>query len=100
MINASERGNLDDYMMADQDLDNVNHEACCNFSAVKAVVPLVIQCRRFWYRYQAEGEITEGARFHMVLAEAIASGDAVQAAAGADQLMDYLERFTRRVINA
>jgi hypothetical protein len=36
----------------------------------------------------------------MVLAEAIASGDAVQAAAGADQLMDYLERFTRRVINA
>lgn len=100
MILAGERGDLDDYMAADQELDNVNHEACCNFSAVKAVVPLVVQCRRFWYRYQAEGEITEGARFHLVLAEAIATGNEAQAAAAASQLMDYLERFTRRVINA
>lgn len=100
MIIASERGELDDYMTADQELDNVNHEACCNFSAVKAVVPLVVQCRRFWYRYQAEGEITEGARFHMVLAEAIVSGNETHAAATANQLMDYLQRFTQRVINA
>jgi DNA-binding GntR family transcriptional regulator len=49
--------------------------------------------------YQAEGEISEGARFHMLLAEAIASGDAAQAADGAGQLMDYLERFARKVIN-
>ncbi len=100
MITASVRGDLNGYMTADQELDNVNHEACCNFSAVKAVVPLVVQCRRFWYRYQAEGEITEGARFHMVMAEAIASGNAIDAAATANQLMDYLEQFTRRVINA
>jgi len=100
MITASERSDLNGYMTADQELDNVNHEACCNFSAVKAVVPLVVQCRRFWYRYQAEGEITEGARFHMALAQAIASGNEADAAATANQLMDYLERFTRRVINA
>ena len=36
----------------------------------------------------------------MELAEAIASGNESQAAAAAGQLMDYLERFTRRVINA
>jgi hypothetical protein len=36
----------------------------------------------------------------MVLAQAIASGNAVQAADGASQLMDYLEQFTRRVIDA
>jgi DNA-binding FadR family transcriptional regulator len=59
-----------------------------------------VQCRRFWYRYQNEGEITEGARRHMVLAQAIASGNAAQAADGASQLMDYLEQFTRRVIDA
>jgi DNA-binding GntR family transcriptional regulator len=100
MIVASERGHLDDYMTGDQELDKVNHEACCNYSAVKAVVPLVVQCRRFWYRYQAEGEISEGARFHMVLAEAIASGNEALAAGAASQLMDYLEQFTRRVINA
>ena len=100
MLKASSRGKLDDYMAADQELDHVNHAACGNYSAVKAVVPLVVQCRRFWYRYQNEGEITEGARFHMVLAQAIASGNEADAANGASQLMDYLERFTRRVINA
>lgn len=99
MIKAGVAGNLDKYMAADQELDHVNHAACGNRSAVKAVVPLIVQCRRFWYRYQAEGEISEGARFHMVLAEAIASGHEAQAAEGANQLMDYLERFARRVIN-
>jgi len=96
---AGASGNIDQYMAADQELDHVNHAACGNHSAVKAVVPLVVQCRRFWYRYQAEGEISEGARFHMVLAEAIASGHEAQAADGASQLMDYLERFARRVID-
>ncbi len=99
MIKAGASGHIDQYMAADQELDQVNHAACGNHSAVKAVVPLVVQCRRFWYRYQAEGEISEGARFHMVLAEAIASGQEAQAADGASQLMDYLERFARRVIN-
>lgn len=99
MMKAGASGNIDQYMAADQALDHVNHAACGNRSAVKAVVPLVVQCRRFWYRYQAEGEISEGARFHMVLAEAIASGHEAQAADGASQLMDYLERFARRVIN-
>jgi hypothetical protein len=33
-------------------------------------------------------------------AQAIASGNAAQAADGASQLMDYLEQFTRRVIDA
>ena len=64
------------------------------------MVPLVVQCRRFWYRYQNAGEITEGARRHMVLAQAISSGNEAQAADGASQLMDYLEQFTRRVIDA
>ena len=99
MIKAGAIGKLDQYMSADQNLDHVNHAACANRSAVKAVVPLIVQCRRFWYRYQAEGEISEGARFHMVLAEAVASGHEAQAADGANQLMDYLERFARRVIN-
>jgi len=86
-------------MRADHELDQVNHQACRNSSAVKAVTPLIVQCRRFWYAYQDEGEIDEGARAHMQLAEGIASGDEAAAVAGANQLMDYLERFARRVID-
>ncbi|APW37920.1 GntR family transcriptional regulator [Rhodoferax koreense] len=99
MVKAASRANLNEYMAADHELDQVNHQASRNLSAVKCVVPLIVQSRRFWYAYQHEGEITEGARAHMLLAEGIASGDEPAAVAGANQLMDYLEQFARRVID-
>ncbi len=39
-------------MRADHELDLVNHQASENRSAVNCVVPLVVQCRRFWHAYQ------------------------------------------------
>ncbi len=99
MVEAAARGHLDDYMLADHELDLVIHQASQNHSAVKCVAPLIVQCRRFWYAYQHEGEVSEGARAHMQLAQGIASGDEAQAVAGAEQLMEYLERFARRIID-
>jgi DNA-binding GntR family transcriptional regulator len=98
MVKAAARGSLDDYMRADHELDVVNHQASENRSAVNCVVPLIVLCRRFWYAYQHEGEMGEGARAHLQLAEGIASADEAAAVLGADALMDYLERFARRVI--
>ena len=43
--------------------------------------------------------MTEGARAHMHLAQGIATGSEDHAVAGAHQLMDYLERFARRIID-
>jgi DNA-binding GntR family transcriptional regulator len=100
MMRAAEGGNLDDYMRADQMLDHACHEACGNTSAVTAVIPLLIQCRRFWYAYQHEGDVMEGARHHLAMAQAIASGNERAAARAADTLMDYLEGFARKVIDA
>jgi DNA-binding GntR family transcriptional regulator len=100
MMRAAEGGNLDDYMRADQMLDHACHEACGNISAVTAVTPLLIQCRRFWYAYQHEGDVNEGARRHMAMAEGIASGDEQAALRGANALMDYLDAFARKVIDA
>lgn len=99
MVETARSGDLDAYMRADHMLDVVNHDASQNHSAIKCVVPLIVQCRRFWYAYQHAGEITEGARAHLSLAQGIASGDESAAVAGANQLMDYLEQFARRVID-
>ena len=99
MVKAADRGRLDEYMGADHELDQVNHQASHNHSAVKCVVPLIVQCRRFWYAYQHEGDVAEGARAHMHLAQGIATGNEEHAVAGADQLMDYLEHFARRIID-
>ena len=99
MVDTAERDQLDEYMQADRALDIINHQACQNTSAVQCVLPLIVKCRRFWYAYQHEGETAEGARHHMALAQGIASANEAAAMLGADQLMDYLEKFARRVIN-
>jgi DNA-binding GntR family transcriptional regulator len=99
MAKAAARGNLDEYMGADLELDKINHAASHNHSAVKAVVPLIVQCRRFWYAYQHAGDIVQAAQAHLALAQGIASGDEAAAIAGANQLMDYLQGFARRVID-
>ncbi len=99
MQKAALRQRLDEYMQADHALDQVNHEASQNQSAIKAVVPLIVQCRRFWYAYQYEGEMDEGAAAHLALAEGIASGVESAAIGGANRLLDYLEKFAQRVIN-
>ncbi|MCU7373870.1 GntR family transcriptional regulator [Paucibacter sp. O1-1] len=98
MVKAGEDDDLAAYMDADQALDRVNHAACRNPFAVAAVVPMVIQCRRFWYAYQHQGDIKEGARRHLLLAQAIAGGDGEQAAQASDALMDYLRQFAQAVI--
>jgi DNA-binding GntR family transcriptional regulator len=99
MVGAAENGKLDDFMAADQALDHVVHEACRNPSAVAAVIPLIIKCRRFWYAYQHEGDMHEAARCHMLLAQGIADGNEEAAANGAENLMNYLESYTHKVIN-
>lgn len=99
MSGAAAGGDLAAYMRADQALDHVNHAACRNSAAVGAVVPMVIQCRRFWYAYRHQGDIAEGARCHQALAEAIGTGQQDAAGAASDALMDYLRRFAQQVID-
>ncbi len=98
MTTAAKAGDLTAYLQADQALDHVNHAACRNQAAVAAVIPMVIQCRRFWTAYQHQGDMSEGARCHQLLAEAIAQGQSEAAAAAADRLMDYLRQFAQQVI--
>jgi DNA-binding GntR family transcriptional regulator len=98
MLDASQAANLDAYMAADQALDHVNHEACRNPFAVSAVIPMAIQCRRFWYAYQHQGDMAEGARCHMALARAVAGGEPEPAALASDALMDYLRGYAQKVI--
>lgn len=99
MVVAAEKGSLDAYMQVDQALDHVNYEASRNQSAVWAITPLVVQCRRFWYAYQHEGDMKECALAHLRMAEAIASCDVERAAKGSDILIDHLEEFARNIVN-
>ncbi|SEL50502.1 DNA-binding transcriptional regulator, GntR family [Roseateles sp. YR242] len=98
MADAADQEDLEAYMRVDQALDRVNHAACRNRFAVGAVVPMIIQCRRFWYAYRHHGDVAVGARCHQRLAEAIAGGDGQAAAQASDALIDALREFAQQVI--
>lgn len=98
MLIAAKCGDLDEFMQADTLFDQLLHRACRNPSAVNAVLPLVVRCRRFWYAFQHEGDIEEVARCHMVVARAVAKGNEDLAMKASDHLMDFLDNFVRRVI--
>lgn len=100
MMKAARQDDLVAYMQADHALDRMMHQACRNPSAVAAVLPLVIQCRRVWYAFQHEGDLLEGAKCHALLAEGIRKGDSELAAKGANALIDYLESFARKIIDS
>lgn len=100
MMKAANQDDLHAYMQADHILDRMMHQACRNPSAVAAVLPLVIQCRRVWYAFQHEGDLIEGAKCHALLAEGISKGDSELAARGANALIDYLETFARKIIDS
>lgn len=99
MLATASNNDLKAYMQADQAFDNISHQACRNPSAVAAVIPQVIKCRRFWYAFQHEGDIESDAQCHMTLAAAIANGDPDAAISGAEALMDTLDLFARKVID-
>lgn len=99
MVDAAAADDLAAYMAGDQALDHVQHAACRNPFAVAAVIPMAIQCRRFWYAYQHQGDMGEGARCHEAVAQAVAAGQGEQAGQASDALMDHLRAFASAVID-
>lgn len=98
MVIAAKNNDLEAYMTADKNLDQINYQACRNAYATHAIKPLIIQCRRFWYAYRHDGDLEQGANCHKQLALGISNADQEQAIKGAEALMDYLTEFTHKVI--
>lgn len=93
--------NKDDveFMRLDQELNHLISTSCRNEYARKAMNLMHGLARRFWYQYYKETlDLPRCARLHMNLAQAITRGNADEAAAASDTLMDYVEEFTRATL--
>jgi len=56
--------------------------------------------RRFWYsHYKEAADLPLMARLHANMARQIAAGDADKAGKASDDLIDYVESFTRATVN-
>lgn len=57
--------------------------------------------RRFWYQhYRQVGDMPQAAKLHADVAEAIAARDPQRAEDASDRLVDYIESFARRTLDA
>ncbi len=87
------------FMRHDNELNLLVAEASNNEYAARAIQALQGLSRRFWYvHYKQAADMPLMARLHAELAEAIAEGDADRAGGASDDLLDYVESFTRQTV--
>ena len=93
------RSDIAEFMRLDRTIDRVVESAARSLFAVEAVRPMHAHCRRFWYVYQQHGDLATAAGFHARLIRAVASGKESAAGRASDELVDYLDRFTRKTLD-
>ncbi len=96
---AAEQNDLATFMALDRNCDTLLESASKNLYATTALAPLHAHCRRFWYQYQHEGDLSRSAALHMDMISAVVSGDEQGAAHATDAILDYLDEFTRKALN-
>lgn len=99
MHEAAEADQLVEFMQLDRRFDDLMTAAAQNPFATDALAPLHAHCRRFWYKFKANGDLAQSARLHERLMRAISENDPQGAEKASDALIDYLEHFTRSVLD-
>jgi DNA-binding GntR family transcriptional regulator len=89
------------FMRLDRELNVLVAKATRNEFASRAMGLMHGLSRRFWYfHYKEVADLPLCAKLHADLARAIWQRDSGGAAAASDQLMDYIEDFTRASLDA
>jgi len=98
LVQAVEAENLAEYIRIDYEFDGLMADIARNPFAETAVTPLHAHSRRFWTAYKAYGDWSRVAELHVGVMQSVVDGDEEQASAAAETLVDYLDEFTRIVI--
>lgn len=101
MRRASDESDDMTFMRLDSQFNELVSEAARNEFASRAMGLMHGLSRRFWYQhYRESGDLPLSARLHAEVAEAIAKRNPDAAGKASDRLIDYIESFTRKTIEA
>ena len=101
MRRASDESDDMTFMRLDSQFNELVSEAARNEFASRAMGLMHGLSRRFWYQHSREsGDLPLSARLHAEVAEAIAKRNPDAAGKASDRLIDYIESFTRKTIEA
>ncbi|GGK36493.1 GntR family transcriptional regulator [Salinarimonas ramus] len=89
------------FIPADRDFNALLAASAQNKYAAAAMAPIQAQTRRFWFlAFERFGDIPRVSRLHGAICRAVAEGDEARAQAASDALVDYVEDYTRRTLDA
>jgi DNA-binding GntR family transcriptional regulator len=94
---CAERGDVTGYLQQDKALDEALSAAAANPFLPRILAPLQIHSRRFWYHYHGAEDLTDAARAHAAMSEAVVTGDAEAAFSAARALMEYMFEQSRKL---
>jgi DNA-binding GntR family transcriptional regulator len=101
MLAAAAKADDIAFMRLDQRFNNLIATAARNEFARRSMGLMNALSRRFWYQhYQEVADLPLAARLHAAVAQAVAQRKAKAAAAASDRLIDYIEDFARKTIDA
>ena len=99
MTAAAAEMDLEAFMREDKNFDHIAGEASRNRFAVRAVRPLQIMSRRFWYSYHGLEDLREAADLHLAVMDSVAGGNDVKAMERSDVLMSHLMATARKIVS-
>jgi DNA-binding GntR family transcriptional regulator len=98
---AGDADDAEQFIPTDREFNALVAETAHNKYALMAMSAIQAQTRRFWFLYfRRYGDLKKVCEFHACMAEAIASSDEVAARKASDDLIDYVEDYTRRTLDA
>ena len=96
---CADRNDDIEFMRLDKEFNRLVARSCRNEYARKTMGLMQGLARRFWYQhYQEALDLPRCARLHATIARKISHGRAEAAAAASDELVDYIEDFTRSTL--
>ncbi|RXZ32505.1 GntR family transcriptional regulator [Oxalobacteraceae bacterium CAVE-383] len=98
---AGKAGDAELFIPTDREFNARIAGTANNKYALFAMSAIQAQTRRFWFLYFSRfGDLKKVCEFHAKMAEAIASADEASAKKASDNLIDYVEQYTRRTLDA
>jgi DNA-binding GntR family transcriptional regulator len=101
MLEAATKADDIAFMRLDQRFNIMIAAASRNEFARRSMGLMNALSRRFWYQhYQEVADLPLAAKLHAAVAQAVAQKKGKAAAAASDRLIDYIENFARKTLDA
>lgn len=89
------------FIVTDREFNSLVSTTAQNAYATHAIRPIGAQTRRFWYlHFKRFGDLRQVCKLHAAIAMAIADRDEALARQASDALIDYVDWYTRRTLEA